>query len=97
MKKALTYTLAIASLAFATSAKVDAATITNELTQTVSSSGTDFSFPKFDSTQGALTGVFLTIVSSGDGGVVLIGQAFLRLLPPTTQGMCLKLGSSGLS
>ncbi len=84
-----------ASLAFAVSSKADAASITNELTPTLSFIGTDFNFPKFDSTQGALTGVFLTIVSSGDGGVVLIGQAFLRLLPPTTQGMCLKLGSSG--
>jgi len=28
-------------------------------------------------------------------GVVFIGQAFLRLLAGTTEGMCLKLGSSG--
>lgn len=75
-----------ASLAFAVSSKADAASITNELTPTLSFIGTDFNFPKFDSTQGALTGVFLTIVSSGDGGWCLSDRPFFVCCPPRPKG-----------
>ena len=58
----------LALLVITSSTKVDAASIIQSLTQTVSSSGTDFALPKFDPTLGKLTGVFLTIVSSSDAG-----------------------------